>query len=179
MSKCSICLKVLDILLYKLKTQAIAMVQQMLRNVLSNGILHICFSLILSCFPFCHFLLCSSCVQFYDFSMLHFYSTDLFPPYKVYNAFFQNFCFFFFFFFLIVYQSQKQTKEGHVLHRKLEKVPEYRNIKQSRRKVNIWMLLVQKENSQLYSRNSQSEEIQEMSVCLAHTVANAKNHHDP
>ena len=98
MSKCSICLKVLDILLYKLRTQAIAMVQQMLRNVLSNGILHICFSLILSCFPFCHFLLCSSCVQFYDFSMLHFYSTDLFPPYKVYNAFFQNFCFFFFFF---------------------------------------------------------------------------------
>lgn len=138
----------------------------MLKNLLSSGNLNMCLSLLcnyfishiadwfwLSSFPFCYFSCAAVCVHSTVFSMLHSLFFRLFFFQGPLCPFLKFLC------FLTVYLPQQQTKEVHLLHRQIGKDPRIKKIlNRAEKNLTIWMLLVQKENSQVHCRNSHSED---------------------
>lgn len=149
----------------------------MLRNLLSSGNLNMCLSLLcnyfishivdwfwLSSFPFCYLPCAAVCAHSSVFSMLH--------------SLFLRLLFFFqgphcpflkLLYFLIVYSPRPQTKEVHLLHSQIGKDPRIKKIlNRAEKKFTIWMLLVQKENSQVHCRNSLSEDTRKQCLFSSH-----------
>lgn len=147
----------------------------MLRNLLSSGNLNMCLSLLcnyfishiadwfwLSSFPFCYLPCAAVCVHSSVFCVTFFIPQISFhlsrSTLSLQNSW-----------FLTVYSPQQQTKEVHLLHSQIGKDPRIKKaLNRAEKKATIWMLLVQKENSQVHCRNSHLEDTRKQCLFSSH-----------